>query len=74
MCNCCCWSFLTISGGLGYYLYNVNISTLFDDIDRLLVGHQEKKIIELEPLNPKQDFSSNEETISQPHKNEYVFL
>ena len=74
MCNCCCWSFLTISGGLGYYLYNVNISTLFDDIDKFLVGHQEKKMIEIEPLKGNHDFSSNEEIISQSHKNEYVFL
>ena len=49
MCNCCCWSFLTIGGGLGYYLYNVNISTLFDDIDKFLVDYQEKKV---ESLNP----------------------
>lgn len=74
MCNCCCWSFLTISGGLGYYLYNVNISTLFDDIDKFLVDHQEKKIRELEPLKSNENPSSGEEIISQPPKNEYVFL
>ena len=74
MCNCCCWSFLTISGGLGYYLYNVNISTLFDDIDKFLVEHQEKKVGELEPLKSNETVSSKEEIISQPSKNEYVFL
>lgn len=74
MCNCCCWSFLTISGGLGYYLYNVNINSLFDEIDKLLVGKPEKKIVELEPLRTIVSSSSDEEIVPQPHKNEYVFL
>lgn len=74
MCNCCCLSLLTISGGFGYYLYNVNINTLFADIDKFLVGNQEKKNVELVPLKTIENLSSDEEIISQAPKNEYIFL
>ena len=74
MCNCCWCSFVSLSGGLVYYLYNININTLFDDIDKFLVNKSEKKMIEFEPLKGDLSSSSDEEVVSQPYKNEYVFL
>lgn len=73
MSNCCCFSLLTISGGLGYIFYYLDVKSILNDLDKFLVDSPPKKI-ELTPLKTLDPIPEDTHVVSQPHQNEYIFL